>query len=72
MPPRTPEELTRDAWAVIDDLTRDGTAKLPGGKALIPDDKVIVDLFKWLAQLQGKPKKTPRAMDDWKPQETKG
>ena len=69
---RTPEELTRDAWRTIDDLTASGQAKLPGGKVITPDDKVIVDLFKWLAQLQGKPRKTPRAMDDWKPQETKG
>ena len=48
-----------------------GTITLPEGPLVAPDSKVIVDVFKWLATLQGRPKKGPKAMDDWKPRETK-
>ena len=81
---RTPEELTKAAWAGLDEFTRTGKITLPSGggqdgtkpHVIEPDKedptcKVIVDVFKWLAQLQGKPKKTPRAMDGWTPKETK-
>lgn len=73
---RTPEQLTKDAWKALDEFTRTGKMTLPSGKVVVPDKddptaKTLVDVFKWLAQFQGKPKKTPRAMDDWKPQETK-
>lgn len=70
--PRTPEQLAEGAWQAIDDLTRDGLTQLPGGAVVQPEPKVIVDLFKWLAQQQGRPRKAPKAMDDWKPPETKG
>ena len=73
---RTPEELTRAAWRALDEFTKCGKITLPNGKVLIPDSedptcKLALDTFKWMAQLQGKPKKTPKAMDDWKPQETR-
>lgn len=67
---RTPDQLTKGAWEVIDSLMEKGSAVLPSGKVLAPEDKVLVDLARWLANLQGRPKKTPKAMDDWKPQET--
>lgn len=70
--PRTPEQLTEQAWQVLDKLAEAGRATLPSGKVIIPEDKTLVDIFKWLATLQGKPHKTPRAMDDWAPKETKG
>ena len=82
--PRTPEDLTRQAWSYLDEFMRTGKITLPegGGKdglepLLIQPDKedptcrLMVDACKWLGQLQGKPKKTPRALDDWKPKETK-
>jgi len=85
MDPRTPEQLTKAAWDALDEFTRTGQITLPSGggqdgaspRVVFPekDDptcKTLVDVFKWLAQLQGKPKKTPKAMDDWKPAETKG
>ena len=68
---RTPEELTEAAWQALDELTLTGKVQLPEGPLVAPDSKVIIDVFKWLATLQGKPKKGPKAMDDWKPKETK-
>ena len=68
---RTPEELTEAAWQALDELTMKGTITLPEGPLVAPDSKVIVDVFKWLATLQGRPKKGPKAMDAWKPRETK-
>ena len=69
--PRTPEQLTKDAWVAMDELTSTGVITLPNGTKVAPDAKVIVDTFKWLAQFSGKPKKTPKAMDGWSPRETK-
>ena len=69
---RTPEQLTQDAWLAIDEATQSGKVTLPSGLVIVPEAKTLLDLFKWLAQFQGKPKKTPKAMDDWKPPETKG
>lgn len=74
---RTPEELTKAAWAAIDEFTTDGVITLPGGKVLTPDKedptcKLALDVFKWLAQVQGKPKKVAKAMDNWKPPVTRG
>lgn len=84
MSPRTPDELSKQAWAYLDEFLRSGKITLPeGGGAdgklprLIEPDKedptcrVMVDACKWLGQLQGKPKKTPKAMDNWVPPETK-
>ena len=81
---RTPEELTKAAWESLDEFTRTGAITLPEGggndgtkpRVVAPekDDptcRVLVDVFKWLAQFQGKPKKVPRAMDDWTPKVTK-
>ena len=68
---RTPEQLTIDAWDAIDQLTASGQAKLPSGVVIVPEPKTVVDLLKWLASLQGRPRKTPKALDDWAPQETK-
>ena len=73
---RTPEELTKAAWEALDEFTRTGRITLPSGKVTAPekDDptcKTLVDVYKWMAQLQGKPRKTPKAMDDWRPAETK-
>lgn len=68
---RTPEQLTQDAWLAIDEATHSGKVTLPSGLVIVPEAKTLLDLFKWLAQFQGKPKKTPKAMDDWKPPETK-
>ena len=81
---RTPEELSKQAWAYLDEFMRAGQITLPqgGGKegkeplVIRPDKedptcRVMVDACKWLGQLQGKPKKTPRAMDGWAPKETK-
>ena len=82
---RDPVELTRQAWEYLDEFMRTGKITVPEGggpdgkqsRVVIPDKedptaRVLVDVCKWLGQLQGKPKKTPRAMDDWKPAETKG
>lgn len=81
---RSPEELTKQAWAYLDEFTRTGKITLPqgGGRdgtephVIMPDKddptcRLVVDVCKWLGQLQGKPKKTPRALDDWQPKETK-
>lgn len=81
---RTPEELTRAAWTGLDEFTRTGQITLPAGggqdgespRVISPNKedptcRVMVDVFKWLAQLQGKPRKTPKAMDDWHPKETR-
>lgn len=68
---RTPEELTAASWAALDEATRTGQITLPDGTVVVPEAKTLVDIFKWLAAFQGKPKKTPKAMDDWKPKETK-
>ena len=83
-PTRTHEELTKEAWARLDEFTLTGRITLPKGagpdgesaRVVKPDKddptcKVLVDVFKWLAQFQGKPKKVPRAMDDWAPKVTK-
>lgn len=72
VPARTPEQLTQAAWDAINELTYNGKVTLPGGQAVIPEAKTLVDVFKWLAQFHGKPRKTPKAMDDWRPSETKG
>lgn len=74
---RTPEELNQLAWSKIDEFTRTGRLTLESGDVLIPDKedpacRLALDVFKWLAQLQGKPRKTPRAMDGWSPKVTKG
>lgn len=74
--PRTPEQMSKDAWQALDEFTESGKITLPDGSVIVPDAKdptakILVDTFKWLAMFQGKPKKTPRAMDDWKPAETK-
>lgn len=70
-PKRSPEELTQAAWEAINELTYTGRIVLPNGAPILPEAKTVIDVFKWLAQFQGKPKKTPKAMDDWKPPETK-
>lgn len=74
---RTPEELTAAAWKAIAEFTSQGKITLPSGRVLIPDKddpscKYALDIFKWLAQVQGKPKKVARAMDNWKPPVTGG
>lgn len=81
---RSPEELSKAAWANLDEFMRTGKITLPSGggqdglrpRLIEPDKedptcKVMVDVCKWLAQLQGKPKKTPKSMDDWAPRESK-
>lgn len=68
---RDPAKLVEDAWEALDELTSAGKATLPGGRVLAPDDKVLVTLLQWLASREGRPKKTPKAFDDWKPPETK-
>ena len=81
---RTPEDLSRQAWANLDEFMRRGSITRPEGagpdgtlpRVIAPekDDptcRVLVDVCKWLGQLQGKPKKTPKAMDNWKPPETR-
>ena len=68
--------MTKDAHEALDEFTRTGRVTLPSGQVVVPDAKdptakMLVDVFRWLVQFQGKPKKTPKAMDDWKPAETK-
>ena len=82
---RTPEELTKVAWANLDEFMRTGKVTLPAGggqdgtapKQVAPDKndptcRELLDVSWKLANLQGKPKKVPRAMDDWKPKVTQG
>ena len=70
-PRREPAQLTEDAWAALDELTHAGVVTLPGGAVLAPEPKVVIDVFKWLANLRGKPTKVPKAMDNWQPRESK-
>lgn len=74
---RTPEEMTRAAWRALDEFTLTGRITLHTGLVLVPDKedpacRLALDVFKWLATLQGKPKKVARAMDDWRPKVTQG
>ena len=69
---RQPAELTEAAWEALDELVRTGSFHLAENPvAQKPETKTVVDVLKWLATLQGKPKKGPKAMDDWQPKETK-
>mgnify|MGYP003394466988 CR=1 FL=1 len=81
---RTPDEMSRQAWAYVDECLDSGRITLPKGggpqrdlpQAVAPDKddptcRLMLDTCKWLGQLQGKPKKTPKAMDNWIPPETK-
>ena len=81
---KTPEDLAKQAWGYLEEFLDSGKITLPSGggprgtdpRVIEPDKedptcRVMVDACKWLGQLQGKPKKTPKAMDDWRPPETK-
>ena len=83
--PRTPDILAKQAWSYVDEFMQTGRITLPTGsgpqrdlpRVVEPDKddptcRVMIDVCKWLGQLQVKPKKTPRAMDNWTPPETKG
>ena len=73
---RTPEAIAHDAWRCVDELRTSGQCVLADGKTVVcgddKDAKTLVDLLWKLATLHGKPKKAHKAMDDWKPKETKG
>ena len=81
---RDVQSMARQAWGYIEEFLDSGAITLPkgGGKGGIeprvvspdkedPTCKVMIDVCKFLGQLQGKPKKTPKAMDDWVPRDTK-
>mgnify|MGYP001612421343 FL=1 len=81
---RDTQALAKQAWGYIEEFLDSGAITLPqgGGKdgteprTVSPDKedptcKVMIDVCKFLGQLQGKPRKTPKAMDDWHPRETK-
>lgn len=62
---REPEQLSEDAWRMVEEAMRTGKMTLPSGRTITLEDEAFVRLAQWLATFRPKrPTLLPMRPDD--------
>ena len=69
--PKTPDELSEDAWALITEAMTRGTFTLPSGAVIPLEPKDMVKIAQWLATVKAKHPRLVNAPEDFVPKDTR-